>query len=103
MTIAREAQALALATFDAVQGARPLHQLRPHLSSRAFQQLVAYRDTPTFRVRSAGRLRLCGPNNSSLEATGTLLVQQRWFACTLRLDWLARWICSDLRVVGFPA
>ncbi len=95
--------ALAQATFDALLGARALHQVRPHLSPQAFAQLVAYWDAPRFKVRSAGRLWLKSPTAGSVEACGTLQVQTRWLACAIRLDRDLRWLCSDLRVVGFPA
>lgn len=97
------ASALAQAVLDALQGRRALHQIRPHLSSRAFQQLVSYSDAVSFRVSEAGPLHVQHPAPDSLEASGTIRIRDRWLACTIRMDRQDDWLCSDLRVVGFPA
>ena len=97
------APALAQAVLDAIQGTRALHQIRPQLSPRAFQQLVSYSDAVSFRVGRVGPLRVQRPAPNSLEASSTVRVQDRWLACTIRLDRQTDWLCSDLRVVGFPA
>ena len=97
------AYALVRATFDAILGARSLHQIRPYLTPRAFAQLVAYWDAPRFKVRTAGPLWIKSPAATCIEACGTLQVQNRWLACTIRLDRGTRWLCSELKVVGFPA
>ncbi|WP_425470619.1 Rv3235 family protein [[Pseudopropionibacterium] massiliense] len=97
------APTLAQAVLDAIQGTRALHQIRPHLSSRAFRQLVSYSDATSFRVGRVGPLHVQHPAPDSLEASSTVQIQGRWLACTIRLDREEDWLCSDLRVVGFPA
>lgn len=94
---------LAQAVLDALQGLRALHQVRPHLSSRAFQQLVSYSDTASFSISGVGPLRVQCPARDSLEASGTVQIRDRWLACAMRFDRGDSWKCSDLRVVGFPA
>ena len=97
------APALAHAVLDALQGMRALHQIRPHLFPRAFQQLVSYSDAVSFRIGRVGPLRVQRPAPDSLEASGTVRIRDRWLACVIRLDRRGDWKCSDLRVVGFPA
>ena len=97
------AVALAQAILDALQGLRALHQIRPHLSARAFQQLVSYSDAGTFHIAKVGPLHIQRPAPEILEASGTVRIRDRWLACTIRLDRQDDWLCSDLRVVGFPA
>ena len=97
------APTLAHAVLDALQGMRALHQIRPHLSPRAFQQLVSYSDAASFRIGRVGPLRVQRPAPDSLEASGTVRIRDRWLACVIRLDRQGDWKCSDLRVVGFPA
>ena len=97
------ASALAHAVLDALQGMRALHQIRPHLSPRAFQQLVSYSDAASFRIGRVGPLRVQRPAPDSLEASGTVRIRDRWLACVIRLDRRDDWKCSDLRVMGFPA
>jgi len=97
------APTLAHAVLDALQGMRALHQIRPHLSPRAFQQLVSYSDAASFRIGRVGPLRVQRPAPDSLEASGTVRIRDRWLACVIRLDRRDNWKCSDLRVVGFPA
>lgn len=97
------APTLAQAVLDAIQGTRALHQIRPHLSPRAFQQLVSYSDAASFRIGRVGPLRVQRPAPDSLEASGTVRIRDRWLACVIRLDRRDDWKCSDLRVVGFPA
>ena len=97
------APALAHAVLDALQGLRALHQIRPHLSLRAFQHLVSYSVAASFRIGRGGPLRVQRPAPDSLEASGTVRIRDRWLACVIRLDRRDDWKCSDLRVVGFPA
>ena len=97
------APALAHAVLDALQGMRALHQIRPHLSPRAFQQLVSYSNAASFRIGRVGPLHVQRPAPDSLEASGTGRIRDRWLACVIRLDRQGDWKCSDLRVVGFPA
>ena len=97
------APTLAHAVLDALQGMRALHQIRPHLSPRAFQQLVSYSDAASFRIGRVGPLRVQRPAPDSLEASGPVRIRDRWLACVIRLDRRDNWKCSDLRVVGFPA
>ena len=94
---------LAQAVLDALQGLRARLQVRPHLSSRAFQQLVSYSDAASFSISGVGPLRVQCPARDSLEASGTVQIRDRWLACAMRFDRGDSWKCSDLRVVGFPA
>ena len=95
-----QAVGLALATLEAVLGRRGLHQVRPWLSTSAFRQLVAHVDSGRFERSVLGGLRLQMPTPSAVEASARILVDERWLACTLRLDHEETWQCSDFMVLG---
>lgn len=91
---------LALATMEGLIGRRALHQLRPWLSHSAFLQLVSHVDAGTFNRSFLGRLRVQMPTPVAVEATARISQGQRWLACTIRLDRIDRWTCSDVTVLG---
>ena len=91
---------LALATLEALLGRRGLHQLRPWLSQAAFIQLVGHVESGLFDHSVLGRLRAQMPTPLAVEATARISVDQRWLACTVRLDRSENWRVSDMTVVG---
>lgn len=95
-----QAVGLALATLEALLGRRGLHQLRPRLSPSAFLQLVTHVDSGIFDRSVLGRLRTQMPTPFAVEATARISVNSRWLACTIRLDRIQQWECTDLTVLG---
>ena len=95
-----QALGLALATMEGLLGRRSLHQLRPWMSSTAFLQLVCHVDAGRFGRSRLGRLRLQMPSPTAMEATAGISLDQRWLACTVRLDREESWICSEVIVLG---
>ncbi|MGO1384561.1 MAG: Rv3235 family protein [Arachnia sp.] len=95
-----QAVRLALATLEALLGRRGLHQLRPRLSRSAFLQLASHVDSGIFDRSLLGRLRTQMPTPLAVEATARISLDDRWLACTVRLDRAEQWQCSDLTVIG---
>lgn len=98
-----QAIGLALATLEGLLGRRGLHQLRPWLSHAAFLQLVLHVEAGTFAHSCLGRLRVQMPTPTALEATARISLNGRWLACSVRLDHVDRWTCSDIAVLGVTA
>lgn len=95
------AQALILATLETLAGRRPLHQLRPHLSERAFLELAHRASAGAYRRLRIGALRCQMPTCRAVEASVTLQCGQRWISCVIRLDARRRsWECTEFVVLA---
>lgn len=94
------ARLVATAIREALIGSRALHQIRPWLSPRAFEQLAHYTDTLLLRPGLLGGLRIQCPRPGVAEAVGTVLAGSHWLALCLRLELGERWTCSELRLLG---
>lgn len=95
------AKALILASLETMTGRRPLHQLRPHLSERAFQLLAHYVATERFRRVRVARIRTQMPTPRAVEATVALQTGQRWLSVVIRLDAKLRsWECTEFMVLA---
>ncbi len=92
---------LITALVEAMAGRRPLHQLRPHLSGRAFLTLVDYADSGSFRHTKAAGLRTQMPSSGAVEASLRLMTSSRWVSCVFRLDRSGpAWRCTEVSVLA---
>lgn len=88
------------AIIESLMGRRPLHQIRPYLSGRAFEHLSSKVDTGQYRRLQVGRIRTQMPYGGAVEACAQLWLAGRSLSCVLRLDARRRaWVCTELTLL----
>ncbi|WP_367270712.1 Rv3235 family protein [uncultured Tessaracoccus sp.] len=96
----RQAIALATAVLESLFGRRPLHHLRQHLSTHAFQSLAEGRESGRFLRSTIGSWRCQMPTSTAAEVCIRVSLHGRWLVCVMRLDFLNQWRCSEFRILG---